>query len=86
MKRDFKKRQDDKKQIRKPRHCKFCEHKLNYVDFKDDKRLFKLINEQGKILPKRITGTCSKHQRLVVAAIKRARHMAILPFVADAMR
>ena len=89
MKRDFRNNQkptDKKLQVRTKRTCKFCDHKIDYIDFKDEKRIIKLINEQGKILPKRISGTCSKHQRKVVAAIKRGRHMAMLPFVADAMR
>lgn len=87
MKKNFQKKQEErKKEVHKKRNCKFCEHKIEFIDYKDEKRLIKLINEQGKILPKRITGTCSKHQRIVVTAIKRARHMAMLPFVADAMK
>ncbi|MEK7818836.1 MAG: 30S ribosomal protein S18 [Bacteroidota bacterium] len=70
----------------KKRTCRFCEYKIEYIDFKDEKRLLKLINEQGKILPRRITGTCAKHQRILVSSIKRARHMAILPFVSEALK
>lgn len=68
------------------RVCKFCESGDKYIDYKDDKRLQKFITEQGKIIPKRITGTCTKHQRHLVAAIKRARHAAILPYVSEAIK
>jgi small subunit ribosomal protein S18 len=57
-----------------------------YIDFKDEKRLQRFVTEQGKIIPKRITGTCAKHQRQLVTAIKRARHLALLPFVSDTIR
>jgi small subunit ribosomal protein S18 len=57
-----------------------------YIDYKDDKRLSRFVTEQGKIIPKRITGTCAKHQRQLVKAIKRARHLAMLPFVSDSIR
>lgn len=76
----------DTSALRKRRVCKFCENKETYIDYKDDKKLQKFINEQGKIIPKRITGTCSKHQRQLVTAIKRARHLALLPFVSDTIR
>lgn len=71
---------------RKKRVCRFCESKDIYIDYKDEKRLQRFITEQGKIIPKRITGTCAKHQRQLVSAIKRARHLALLPFVSDAIR
>ena len=66
--------------------CWFCDAKEVYIDYKDDKRLSRFVTEQGKIIPKRITGTCAKHQRQLVKAIKRARHLAMLPFVSDAIR
>ncbi len=69
-------------QLKKHRPCRFCETKENYIDYRDDKRLVKFISEQGKIIPKRITGTCAKHQRTASTEIKRARHLALLPFVA----
>lgn len=72
--------------IRKKRTCKFCENKDVYIDYKDEKRLQRFVSEQGKIIPKRITGTCAKHQRQLVKAIKRARHLALLPFVSDTIR
>lgn len=71
---------------RKRRTCKFCDNKEMYIDYKDEKKLHRFINEQGKIIPKRITGTCAKHQRQLARAIKRARHLALLPFVSQTVR
>jgi small subunit ribosomal protein S18 len=71
---------------RKKRTCKFCDAKEIYIDYKDEKKLQRFTTEQGKIIPKRITGTCAKHQRQLVTALKRARHLALLPFVSDAVR
>ena len=73
-------------QLKKRRPCRFCESKEEYIDYKDEKRLFKFISEQGKIIPKRITGTCAKHQRQLVQSIKRARHLALIPFVSETIR
>lgn len=74
-------------QLRKKRSCRFCENKAtSYIDYKNEKRLQRFISEQGRIIPKRITGTCSKHQRMLVQAIKRARHLALVPFVSDAVK
>jgi small subunit ribosomal protein S18 len=73
-------------QIKKYRPCRFCENKEIYIDYRDDKRLVKFISEQGKIIPKRITGTCAKHQRQLVQAIKRARHLALIPYVSETIR
>ncbi len=73
-------------QIKKKRPCRFCESKEIYIDYKDEKKLLKFMSEQGKIIPKRITGTCAKHQRQLVRAIKRARHLALLPFVSETVR
>ncbi len=72
-------------QQRKKRTCRFCDAKDVYIDWKNDKRLSRTVSEQGRIIPRRITGTCAKHQRQLTLAIKRARHMALLPFVADAV-
>lgn len=63
--------------------CAFCADKVEMIDYKDTARLRKFVSERGKILPKRMTGTCAKHQRELTIAIKRARHVALLPFVAD---
>jgi small subunit ribosomal protein S18 len=70
----------------KRRTCRFCDSKEIYIDYKDDKKLVRFVSEQGKIIPKRITGTCAKHQRQLVQAIKRARHLALIPFVSDTIR
>jgi small subunit ribosomal protein S18 len=66
----------------KKKVCKFCVQKLK-IDYKDADTLRRFITERGKILPRRITGSCAKHQRALALAIKRARSIAILPFVAD---
>jgi len=71
--------------IRK-KYCRFRKHNIKYVDYKDANFLLKFMNEQGKILPGRITGTSDKYQRKVAIAVKRARFMAILPYVADGLK
>ncbi len=63
--------------------CYYCQNKLDTVDFKNTELLRKYTSERGKILPRRATGACAKHQRMIAIAIKRARHMALLPFVKD---
>lgn len=63
--------------------CNFCAEKVEDIDYKDVSRLKKYISERGKILPRRISGTCAKHQRQLTTAIKRARCIALLPFVQD---
>jgi small subunit ribosomal protein S18 len=78
-------RNQARNQQRKKRTCRFCDSKDTYIDYKNEKRLSRCVSEQGRIIPKRITGTCSHHQRQLVLAIKRARHLALLPFVSDAM-
>ena len=67
---------------RRPRRkvCSFCVDKVEYIDYKDINKLRKFVSERGKILPRRITGTCSRHQRQLAVEIKRARIMALLPF------
>lgn len=75
-----------KKEIRTKKFCRFTQNNVLYIDFKDVKLLQKFISEQGKIIPKRITGTSSKYQRQLSLAIKRARHMALLPYVSDSAR
>ena len=70
---------------RKPRRkvCTFCTDKIEYIDYKDVNRLRRFVNERGKIMPRRMTGTCAKHQRELAVAIKRARIVALLPFNND---
>jgi len=63
--------------------CKFCEDKSKSIDYKDVKKLQRFITERGKILPRRVSGTCAKHQRALTIAIKRARIVALLPFVKE---
>jgi small subunit ribosomal protein S18 len=72
--------------IKKRRICRFCEENALYVDYKDEKLLQRFVTEQGKIIPRRTSGTCAHHQRILNTAIKRARHLALLPFVADVSR
>lgn len=68
---------------KKKRICRFCENDVIYVDYKDEKKLARFTTEQGKIIPRRISGTCALHQRQLTTAIKRARHLALLPYIAD---
>ena len=68
---------------RKKRICAFCAEKVNTVDYKDISKLKKFVSERGKILPRRITGNCAKHQRVLTVAIKRARHVALMAYVHD---
>ena len=79
------------KDVRKPRGarrprrqaCQFCVDKVESIDYKDVARLRRFISERGKIMPRRMTGTCAKHQRELAIAVKRARQVALLPFSAD---
>ncbi|HHS12894.1 MAG TPA: 30S ribosomal protein S18 [bacterium] len=71
---------------RRKRICRFCENKIDYVDYTDPKKLTKFTTDVGKIIPRRTSGTCGKHQRQLVQAIKRARHLALIPFVSDYAR
>lgn len=70
---------------RRPRRkvCSFCVDKVEHIDYKDVAKLRRFTTERGKILPRRISGNCAKHQRQVTIAIKRARNIALLPFTAD---
>ncbi|MGE5577939.1 MAG: 30S ribosomal protein S18 [Syntrophothermus sp.] len=67
----------------KKRVCSFCVDKVESLDYKEISRLRRYITERGKILPRRISGNCAKHQRQLTEAIKRARHIALLPYTAD---
>ena len=73
---------------RRPMHrrkkvCVYCADKNAVIDYKDVNKLKRYVSERGKILPRRITGNCAKHQRALTVAIKRARHLALMPYVAD---
>ena len=72
--------------IKKRRICRFCEEGVHFVDYKNDKLLNRFLTEQGKIIPRRTSGNCAKHQRMLANAVKRARHMAIIPFVRESNR
>ena len=63
--------------------CAFCVEKVECIDYKDVNKLKRYVSERGKILPRRITGNCAKHQRALTVAIKRARHVALMPYTAD---
>ncbi len=73
------------RQNRRPRKkvCGFCAEKIETLDYKDVAKFRRFVSERGKIIPRRVTGTCAKHQRVLTIAVKRARHVALLPFSAD---
>ena len=73
-------------EVRKKKYCRFKKAGIKYVDYKDPEFLKKFLNEQGKILPRRITGTSLKFQRKVAVAVKRARSLALLPYVTDLLK
>lgn len=68
---------------RKKKVCAFCAEKATEIDYKDAAKLRKFVSERSKILPRRVTGTCAKHQRELTIAIKRARQIAVLPYISD---
>ena len=68
------------------KYCRFKKYGIKYIDYKDPDFLLKFVNEQGKILPRRLTGTSLKDQRKLSVAIKRSRHLAIMPYVADLLK
>ncbi|MBP6446883.1 MAG: hypothetical protein RIR48_188 [Bacteroidota bacterium] len=68
------------------KYCRFKKYGIKYIDYKDSEFLLQFINEQGKLLPRRITGNSLKYQKLVAVAVKRSRHLAILPYVADLLK
>ena len=72
--------------VKKKKYCRFKKSGIKYIDYKDPEFLKKFLNEQGKILPRRITGTSLKYQRRVAQSVKRARHLALLPFVTDLLK
>ena len=73
-------------EIKKKKYCRFKKNQIKYIDYKDPEFLKKFVNEQGKILPRRLTGTSLKYQRKVAKAVKRARHLALLPYVTDMLK
>lgn len=73
-------------EVKKKKYCRFKKAGIKYVDYKDAEFLKRFLNEQGKILPRRITGTSLKFQKKVAQAVKRARHLALLPYVTDLLK
>jgi small subunit ribosomal protein S18 len=73
-------------ETQKSKYCRFKKNRIKFIDYKDANFLLKLVNEQGKILPRRLTGTSLKYQRKVSQAIKRCRHLAMMPYVADMLK
>ena len=73
-------------EVKKTKYCRFKKSGIKFIDYKDPDFLIKFINEQGKLLPRRLTGTSLKYQRKVSVAVKRARHLALLPYVADLLK
>lgn len=74
------------KRVNRKKYCRFKKHGIKYVDYKSIDFLFRFLNEQGKILPRRISGNSLKYQKKVAQAVKRARHLALLPYVADNLK
>jgi len=73
-------------ETKQAKYCRFKKSGIKYIDYKDPNFLLKLCNEQGKILPRRLTGTSLKYRRKVAQAIKKARHLALMPFVGDMLK
>ncbi|MFC1614666.1 30S ribosomal protein S18 [Gemmatimonadota bacterium] len=73
--------QDNRKRV-----CFFCENKMTNIDYKDEKLLSRFVTERGKIIPRRTSGACARHQRQLSLAIKRARFLALLPYVGDSRK
>lgn len=73
-------------EVKKKKYCRFRVNNIKYIDYKDPNFLKRFLNEQGKILPRRLTGTSLKYQRKIGTAVKRARHLSLLPYVTDLMK
>jgi len=73
-------------EVKKKKYCRFKKNGIKFIDYKDANFLLKFVNEQGKILPRRVTGTSAKFQKKVSQAVKRARHLSLMPYVADLMK
>jgi small subunit ribosomal protein S18 len=70
----------------KRKECHFCVEKIDTIDFTDERKLRRYVTERGKIIPRRITGVCAKHQRILSRAIKKAREIAVLPYTSESHR
>ena len=84
MPKNVKKKKERQLKTKKP--CKFCQEGASHIDYKDFKKLRKFMTDRGKITPRRITGTCAKHQRMLAMAVKRARVLALVPYVKEYFR
>ena len=73
-------------EVKRKKYCRFKKSGIKYIDYKDPDFLLKFVHEQGKLLPRRLTGTSLKYQRKVAQAVKRARHLALMPYVADLLK
>ena len=73
-------------EVDREKYCRFKKMRMKHIDYKDPDFLLRFVNEQGKILPRRLTGTSVKYQRKVSQAVKRCRHLALMPFVADGLK
>jgi small subunit ribosomal protein S18 len=73
-------------EVSRKKYCRFKKSGIKYIDYKDASFLLKFVNEQGKLLPRRLTGTSLKYQRKVGTAVKRARHLALMPYVGDLLK
>ena len=71
---------------RRRKFCRFCADGEDLIDYKDDRKLSRYVTDRGKIVPRRVSGTCAKHQRQLTRAIKRARHVGLLPFASEQFR
>lgn len=71
------------REYRRRKVCSFCVDRVDAIDFKDDRKISRYITDRGKIVPRRISGLCAKHQRQLTTAIKRARHLGLLPFTSE---
>ncbi len=73
-------------EYRRKKICRFCENKIQKIDYKEERLLRRFANERGKIIPRRISGCCARHQRMLTTSIKRARMLAIMPFESETFR
>lgn len=76
----------DRKELNQKKYCRFKKAGIKYIDYEDPNFLLKFVNEQGKLLPRRLTGNSLKFQRKVAQAVKRARHLALMPYLADGLK
>ena len=79
-------REAGQQDLNRKKYCRFKRSGIKYIDYKDPNFLLKFVNDQGKLFPRRLTGTSSKFQRKVAQAVKRARHLALMPYVADSLK